>query len=188
MGRALPFLGWLATIGRRIWATPLPDQLKNSLGSLSPLLSFSPVAASAVDKRMFEWTFCQLPNPTRSEVEKPRRTLLLMHVSLKFVFPMSCCSLLLQVFLKLRLITTYLWTLEGYFDDSVVPAGNRRLCDPVVKSGSCCGFDNQLDSMTFINAGIFKKHYQRHNGSRILSPKLELSLKAETNANSNLAL
>ena len=66
----------------------------------------------------------------------------------------------LQVFLKLRLITTYLWTLEGYFDDSVVPAGNRRLCDPVVKSGSCCGFDNQLDSMTFINAGIFKKHCQ----------------------------
>ena len=133
---------------------PIPDQLKNSLGSLSPLLSFSPVAASAVDKRMFEWTFCQLPNPTRSEVEKPHRTLLLMHVSLKFVFPISCCSLLLQVFLKLRLITTYLWTLEGYFDDSVVPAGNRRLCDPVVKSGSCCGFDNQLDSMTFINASL----------------------------------
>ena len=93
----------------------------------------------------------------------------------------------LQVFLKLRLITTYLWTLEGYFDDSAVPAGNRRLCDPVVKSGSCCGFDNQLDSMTFINAGIFKKHCQRHNGPRILSPKLELSLKNETNANSNLA-
>ena len=33
-----------------------------------------------------------------------------------------------------------------------------------------------------------KKHCQRHNGTRILSPKLELSLKAETNANSNLAL
>ena len=32
------------------------------------------------------------------------------------------------------------------------------------------------------------KHCQRHNGPRILSPKLELSLKAETNANSNLAL
>ena len=33
-----------------------------------------------------------------------------------------------------------------------------------------------------------KKHCQRHNGPRILSPKLELSLKGETNANSNLAL
>ena len=33
-----------------------------------------------------------------------------------------------------------------------------------------------------------KKHCQRHNGPRILSPKLEVSLKAETNANSNLAL
>ena len=32
------------------------------------------------------------------------------------------------------------------------------------------------------------KHCQRHNGPRILSPKLELSLKAETSANSNLAL
>ena len=32
------------------------------------------------------------------------------------------------------------------------------------------------------------KHCQRHNGPRILSSKLELSLKAETNANSNLAL
>ena len=32
------------------------------------------------------------------------------------------------------------------------------------------------------------KHCQRHNGPRILSPTLELSLKAETNANSNLAL
>ena len=34
----------------------------------------------------------------------------------------------------------------------------------------------------------FKKHCQRHNGPRILSPKLELSLKAQTNANSTLAL
>ena len=33
-----------------------------------------------------------------------------------------------------------------------------------------------------------KKHCQRHNGPRILSPKLELSLKAETKANSNSAL
>ena len=33
-----------------------------------------------------------------------------------------------------------------------------------------------------------KKHCQRHNGPRMLSPKLELYLKAETNANSNLAL
>ena len=33
-----------------------------------------------------------------------------------------------------------------------------------------------------------KKHCQRHNGPRILSPKDELSQKAETNANSNLAL
>ena len=33
-----------------------------------------------------------------------------------------------------------------------------------------------------------KKHCQRHNGPRILSPKLELSLKDETNADSNLAL
>ena len=31
-----------------------------------------------------------------------------------------------------------------------------------------------------------KKHCQRHNGPRILSPKLELSQKAETNANSNV--
>ena len=33
-----------------------------------------------------------------------------------------------------------------------------------------------------------EKHCQRHNGPRILSPKLELSLKDETNADSNLAL
>ena len=33
-----------------------------------------------------------------------------------------------------------------------------------------------------------QKHCQRHNGPRILSPKLELSLKAETKANSNSAL
>ena len=32
------------------------------------------------------------------------------------------------------------------------------------------------------------KHCQRHNGPRILSPKLELSLKAETKGNSNSAL
>ena len=32
------------------------------------------------------------------------------------------------------------------------------------------------------------KHCQRHNGPRILSPKLELSLKAKTNTNFNLAL
>ena len=35
---------------------------------------------------------------------------------------------------------------------------------------------------------VHGKHCQRHNGPRILSPKLELSLKAETNANSNLVL
>ena len=34
----------------------------------------------------------------------------------------------------------------------------------------------------------FSKHCQRHSGPRILSPKLGLSLKAETNANSNSAL
>ena len=34
----------------------------------------------------------------------------------------------------------------------------------------------------------YLKHCQRHNGPRILSPKHELSLKAETTANSNLAL
>ena len=32
------------------------------------------------------------------------------------------------------------------------------------------------------------KHCQRHNGPRILSPKLELTQKAETNVNYNLAL
>ena len=52
-------------------AWPVEEFSHLFLGSLSPLLSFSPVAASAVDKSMFEWTFCQLPNPTRSEVEKP---------------------------------------------------------------------------------------------------------------------
>ena len=36
--------------------------------------------------------------------------------------------------------------------------------------------------------GKINKHCQRHNGPRILSPKLELSLKAETNTNSNLVL
>ena len=34
----------------------------------------------------------------------------------------------------------------------------------------------------------FSRHCQRHNGPRILSPKLGLSQKAETNANYNLAL
>ena len=33
-----------------------------------------------------------------------------------------------------------------------------------------------------------KKTLPRHNGPRVLSPKLESYLKAETNANSNLAL
>ena len=35
---------------------------------------------------------------------------------------------------------------------------------------------------------LYWKHCQRHNEPRILSPKLELSLKDETDANSNLAL
>ena len=35
---------------------------------------------------------------------------------------------------------------------------------------------------------IYSKHCQRHNGPRKLSPKLELSQKAKTNANYNLAL
>ena len=43
-------------------------------------------------------------------------------------------------------------------------------------------------SGTFKSLSQVHKHCQRHNGPRILSPKLELSQKAETNANSNLAL
>ena len=45
-----------------------------------------------------------------------------------------------------------------------------------------------LLSTTF-SVNVYKnKHCQRHNGPRILSPKLELSLEAEMKANSNSAL
>ena len=53
-------------------------------------------------------------------------------------------------------------------------------------------YDNDVSDNFDHNFGTFDdfgvKHCQRHNGPRILSPKLELSLKAETNANSNLVL
>ena len=46
---------------------------------------------------------------------------------------------------------------------------------------------NGTTEQYFVDLDRFK-HCQRHNGPRILSPKVELSQKAETNANSNLAL
>ena len=45
-------------------------------------------------------------------------------------------------------------------------------------------FKSKTENANSIN----NKHFPRHNGPRILSPKLELSLKADTNANSNLVL
>ena len=50
------------------------------------------------------------------------------------------------------------------------------------------GFGAQSFDHFSAQTQLCSKHCQRHNGPRILSPKLELSLKAETNANSNLAL
>ena len=45
-----------------------------------------------------------------------------------------------------------------------------------------------LEYSSHQNSYRSKKHCQRHNGPRILSPKLELSLKDETNADSTLSL
>ena len=60
-------------------------------------------------------------------------------------------------------------------------ASTYDVVSDVVESGGHWRSNFQIGSRVL-------KHCQRHNGPRIMSAKLELYLKAETNANSNLAL